>query len=218
MFNKEKRFLVICLAVMMSIVFSGLGTGWACVGRKIVIGYRDYAEQRIISEMMGILIEERTGTKVVFKVFEDTMELHRALESNEIQMYVEYTGVGLTEVLGIQPINDPAQVYKKVKSEYNRNFNLIWLKSFGFTSVNEENKDLIAAGVPLFAAPLVRKDTLKKFPALSRLLNKLKGKISNKLMAKMVSDVEDKGKKPKRVAGRLLNKLGVSFSFTPGVG
>ena len=217
MLKKATGIWVVGLAVMMSIAFSGVGA-WACVGRKILIGHRDNTEQRIISELIGILIEERTGTKVVFKIFEDTMELHRALEANEIQMYVEYTGVGLTEILGIPPITDPDQVYKRVKSEYNRNFNLIWLKAFGFTSNSEENSDLKSAGIPLFAAPVVRKDTLKKFPALSRLINKLKGKIDNRVMSKMVNEVEQNGKQPKRVANRFLNKIGVSFSFTPGVG
>lgn len=218
MLRKKATLMSICLAVSASFLLSGASLAWACVGRKIVIGYRANTEQRILSELLGILIEERTGTKITFKEFDDTMELHRALEANEIQMYVEYTGVGLTEILGSEPISDPKKVYKKVKKEYNKNFNLIWLKAFGFNNHDAEYKELTSAGIPLYAAPLVRKDTLKKFPALSRLLNKLNNKIDNKTMDSLIQEVEKQGKEPKQVASRFLNSIGISFSFSPGVG
>jgi osmoprotectant transport system substrate-binding protein len=214
----KKNTRTIFMAMFICVSLFKVSPAWACVGRKIFIGYCNNTEQRVICELLGILIEERTGTKVIFKEHDDTMDLHRALEANEIQIYVEYTGIGLTEILGVEPMKDPVQAYKKVKSEYNKNFNLIWLKTFGYSSTNKENEKLNAAGIPLFAAPVVRKDTLKKFPALSRLLNKLSGKIDNKVMADLVTEVEQKGKETKGVAGRFLNKLGISFSFTPGVG
>ncbi len=217
MLKSKVRFVAPALVVLLCFALSGANTAWTCVGRKVVIGFRENTEQRILSELLGILIEERTGTKVSYKPFDDTMELHRALEANEIQMYVEYTGIGLTEILGDEPSTDPVKVYRKVKKEYNKNFNLIWLKSFGFSNTDDENEELITAGIPLFAAPLVRKDTLKKFPALSRLLNKLNGKIDNKTMTNLISEVEKKGQQPKQVAGRFLNKIGISFSFSPGV-
>ena len=217
MLKSKVRFVVPALVVLFCFTLSGVNSIWACVGRKVVIGHRENTEQEILSNLLGILIEERTGTKVSFKAFDDTMELHRALEANEIQMYVEYTGIGLTEILGDDPIDDPVKVYKKVKKEYNKNFNLIWLKVFGFNSTNEDNEELITAGIPVFPAPLVRKDTLKKFPALSRLLNKLNGKIDIQTMTNLISEVEKKGQQPKQVAGRFLNKIGISFSFSPGV-
>ena len=217
MLKRKVGFVSVVLAVLVSFVLSGVNSTWACVGRKVIIGFRENTEQRILSGLLGILIEERTGTKVSYKPFDDTMELHRALEANEIQMYVEYTGIGLTEILGNDPITDPVKVFRTVKKEYNKNFNLIWLKSFGFSNTDEENEELITAGIPLFAAPLVRKDTLKKFPALSRLLNKLNGKIDSQTMVGLIQEVDNKGKEPKKVAHGFLSKIGISFSFSPGV-
>ncbi len=188
----------------------------ACVGRKLVIGYKAFTEQAILAELLAILIEERTGTKTMLKEIEDTMEAHRALESNEIQLYVEYTGLGLKEILGEKTQKDPRKVYKIVKSAYKQNFNLIWLKTFGFNSKNAHYKEEIKEGLPLFAAPVVRQDTLKKFPALARLVNKLNGKIDNGVMNTLVAQVEKEGKPAKTVAGNFLNKLGIAFSFTPG--
>ncbi len=193
----------------------GASLAEACVGRTLNIAYKSYTEQHILAELLGILIEERTGTKVVLKEFEDTMEVHKAMESNEVQLYVEYTGVGLTEVLGMEPITDSKKLYKTVRAAYEKNFNFVWLKTFGFDSKNEENESVISQGIPCQAAPVVRLDTLKKYPALARLLNKLNNKMDNEIMDEMVSRV-DSGKKIKLVAGEFLGKLGVSFSFTPG--
>jgi len=69
--------------------------------------------------------------------------------------------------------------------------------------------------VPCEAAPVVRKDTLKKYPALARLLNKLNKKMDEEIMGEMVAQV-DSGKKIKEVAGEFLSKVGISFSFSPG--
>ena len=207
--------MVVCLiaAVLVPLLVS---YGNACVGRKLVIGYLANTEQRIMAEVMGILIEERTGTKVTLKEVEDGLEAHRALESGNIQILIEYTGLGLRDVLGSPVEKDPAKAYQLVKDAYNKNFDLIWLKEFGFSSHAKSFQNELKEGIPLNAAPVVRKDTLLKFPALSRLLNKLNGKIDNKIMGGLVAEVEKNGKAPKTVAGEFLNRMGISFSFTPG--
>ena len=48
---------------------------------------------------------------------------------------------------------------------------------------------------PGFVAPVIRKDTLKKFPALSRLVNKLSGVVDNATLARLVLESE---KRPAR--------------------
>ncbi len=208
-----KKTAVCILTALLMLLPGFISMGEACVGRKLVIGYLDITEQAILAEVMSILIEERTGTKVELKQMEDSMEAQKALESNDIQIFIEYTGIGLTEILGEAPNSDADAVYKKVKKAYSKNFNLIWLKTFGYSTTSEEIEE---EGVPLFAAPVVRKYTLEKFPALARLLNKLNGKISEEIMGKMVAKVDKEGKNPKNVAGHLLSELGIAFSFSPG--
>ncbi len=216
MFDKGKKVIALSVGILMlaTMIFT-VGPVKACVGRKLVIGYKAFTEQAILAELLAILIEERTGTKVTLKEIEDTMEAHRALEDNEIQIYVEYTGIGLKEILGGKAEKDPRKVYRKVKEAYKQNFNLIWLKTFGFKTENAQYKEEIKQGFPLFAAPVVRQDTLKKFPALARLINKLNNKIDNNIMNSLIAEVEEKGKPAKEVAGAFLNKLGIAFNFTP---
>jgi osmoprotectant transport system substrate-binding protein len=206
----------VCLLMVLLLGMPGLVlTSEACVGRKLVIGYQNNTEQAIMAALLSILIEERTGTKVTLKEVEGPQEAHRALEANEIQIYVESTGVGLLEILGEKPDNDPKEVYKKVKSAYIKNFNLVWLKTFGY---NSSNVSLDDKSMPLDAAPIVRKDTLEKFPALARLINKLHGKIDDNVIKQMVAKVDKDGAEPKNVAGEFLAKMGISFSFSPGQG
>jgi osmoprotectant transport system substrate-binding protein len=95
-------------------------------------------------------------------------------------MYVEYTGVGQVVILKEQPIADSDELYKAVKERYNQDLNLVWLKPFGFSDARYAPEGTVAV-----AAPVVRKDTLKKFPALARLINKLGGSIDDSTMKEL---------------------------------
>jgi osmoprotectant transport system substrate-binding protein len=105
---------------------------------------------------------------------------HEALLRADLDMYVEYTGIGQVQLLGGAPIADPGALYKAVKERYNQELNLVWLEPFGFVDPR-----LAPAGTVAEAAPVVRKDTLKKYPALARLINKLGGVIDQATMQKL---------------------------------
>jgi osmoprotectant transport system substrate-binding protein len=100
----------------------------------------------------------------------------------DLDLYVEYTGVGQVETLQRPAIADAAELYRAVKEVYNQDLNLVWLEPLGF-----DEPKIAPAGAPAQAAPLVRKDTLKKFPALARLINKLGGAIDPAAMREMES-------------------------------
>ena len=87
----------------------------------------------------------------------------------------------LQEVLK-QPVPaTPDAAYQAAKERYNQELNLIWLVPFGFTDAQHGQ-----------AAPVARKDTLKKFPALARLLNKLGGTIDAAAMQKLEAETRSK--------------------------
>ena len=144
----------------------------ACVGKTLVVGALDTPQQQILAEMLSILISERTGTTVKVVPVTSHAEAHETLLRADLDMYVEYTGIGQVELLKAAPIAEPEALYKAVKEHYNQELNLVWLKPFGFS-----DPALAPAGTVAEAAPVVRKDTLKKFPALARLINKLGGAI-----------------------------------------
>lgn len=60
-----------------------------------------------------------------------------------------------------------------------------------------------------YAATLIREETLKKYPELEKVLNKLEGKISNDEMIQMNYEVEVGKKDPKDIAKEFLNNKGL---------
>ena len=189
--KKNKIFITIILAV--SLMFLSMPKSMeACVGKTIVIGAKDSSiVQRIIDEIIALLINERTGTSVKLVSFNNPEDCRRAIISAEVDIYVEYTGSALTEVLEITDITGKESVFDIVKSKYNEKFNLIWLAPYGFDYQNGLKEEYRDKGIPAVAAPIVRKDTLKKFPALARLLKKLSGKISNEKLDELIKKVND---------------------------
>jgi len=158
----------------------------ACVGKSLVIGAMDNPQQQILAQMLSILIGERTGTTVKVVPIEGHAEAHEALLRADLDMYTEYTGIGQVVLLKDEPIADSKALFDAVKDRYNRELNLIWMQPFGF-SVEE----IAPAGTVAEAALVVRKDTLKKFPALARLINKLGGSIDAATMEELEKSAVD---------------------------
>jgi osmoprotectant transport system substrate-binding protein len=171
----------------------------ACVGKTLVVGALDTPQQQVLANLLAILIGERTGTSVKVVPAASHAAAHEALLRADLDMYVEYTGIGQVQILGGAPIADQAALYKAVKERYNQELNLIWLEPFGFI-----DRQLAPAGTVAEAAPVVRKDTLKKFPALARLINKLGGTIDLATMQKLEAGV--KGDNAKDVARKFLKE------------
>ncbi|TYO96369.1 osmoprotectant transport system substrate-binding protein [Geothermobacter ehrlichii] len=169
----------------------------ACVGKTLVIGATEEPQQQVLAQLLAVLISERTGTTVKIVRHKTHRQLHEALLRAELDMYVEYTGVGQVEILGRDPISDPKALYAAVKQSYNSELNLIWLKPFGFDAPG-----VAPADVPAEAAPVVRKDTLKKFPALARLINKLGGRIDLATIRRL--EDEAASRPPEQVARNFL--------------
>ncbi|MBI4469553.1 MAG: ABC transporter permease subunit [Acidobacteria bacterium] len=118
-----------------------LGTGIVLSGRnpsaqksRVAIGSKDFTEQVILGELLAQLVESQPGFEVVRR-FELGGDLcHRAMLSGEIDAYVEYTGTALMAILKLPPKPDAGEVYRLVKSEYARQFDIEWLEPLGFNN------------------------------------------------------------------------------------
>ena len=174
------RILFNALLVVLIITGLTVPSAQACVGKTLVVGALDNPQQQVLAEMLSVLIGERTGTTVKVVSVAGHAEAHDAMIRAEMDMYVEYTGVGQVVILKEQPIADSDELYKAVKERYNQDLNLVWLKPFGFSDARYAPEGTVAV-----AAPVVRKDTLKKFPALARLINKLGGSIDDSTMKEL---------------------------------
>ena len=174
------RIFFNALFVVLIITGLSVSSAQACVGKTLVVGALENPQQQVLAEMLSVLIGERTGTTVKVVSVAGHAEAHDAMLRAEMDMYVEYTGVGQVVLLKEQPIADSDELYKAVKERYNQDLNLVWLKPFGFSDERYAPEGTVAV-----AAPVVRKDTLKKFPALARLINKLGGSIDDSTMKEL---------------------------------
>lgn len=163
----------------------------ACVGKILYIGTLNSIHEQVLSEMLSILINERTGTTVNIKYYKDSKELYNAVKKNEVGILIENTDRAM-EILGRQKEENMEKAYNISKEEFKKNLNLVWLKPFSPLPINEM-KNLY------YYSPLITIDVLGNFPALPRVINKLSGIISDENFLKMVESVKS-GEKPKKVA------------------
>ncbi|MDH3455005.1 MAG: hypothetical protein OEL80_07630 [Desulfuromonadales bacterium] len=178
---KRSISLFLCLALVALVVLVATPRpASACVGKSLIVGAMESPQQQVLAQMLSILISERTGTSVKIVPIVGHAEGHEALLRADLDMYVEYTGIGQVTLLKDQPIADSKALFDAVKGRYNRELNLVWMQPFGFSETA-----IAPAGTVADAAPVVRKDTLKKFPALARLINKLGGSIDAATMAEL---------------------------------
>ncbi len=107
----------------------------------IRLGSKIFAEQYILINMYKMLINGYTDLNVITKTgLGGTKICFDALTNEEIDCYPEYTGTGLLVML--QPkasllssiISNKDSVYRYVQTEFNKRYNISWLKPIGFNN------------------------------------------------------------------------------------
>jgi osmoprotectant transport system substrate-binding protein len=117
------------------------------------IGSKDFTEQLILGEMYALLLENAGIPTELHLNLGGTQVAQEALVAGEIDLYPEYTGTGLTVVLGLPleatpvggmpdasatPVADgdsaSQRVYDVVSEGYLEQFDLVWLDESAFNN------------------------------------------------------------------------------------
>lgn len=102
---------------------------------KIVIGSKNFSEQLILGNMLADLIENKTDIEVERKLnLGGTQVAFNALQNGDIDLYVEYTGTGLVNILNEAPESNPDKVYDKVQGAFKSKYGIELLKPIGFNN------------------------------------------------------------------------------------
>ncbi len=101
--------------------------------QKIIVGSKDFTESVILAEILAQMLEKQ-GFAVERKLELGGDLAHKALMSNEIDVYPEYTGTAYTAILKHPPITDAQAVYDQTKAEYADRFKLSVSPSLGFSN------------------------------------------------------------------------------------
>lgn len=104
------------------------------IGKKIVVGSKDFTESVILAEILAQILE-RQGITVERKLELGGNIPHDSLLSGQIEVYPEYTGTAYTAILKHPPLmKDPRAVYVLTAAEYADKFNLVVSPPLGFAN------------------------------------------------------------------------------------
>lgn len=296
--NKFGKYLALILVVgLIAGMMAGCGGDKA---EKVTVGSKNFTENIVMGEIMAQLIEAKTDIEVDRKLnLGGTLVAWEALKKGDLDLYPDYTGTGLMAILQKEVMYDPDEVYDLVQEEYNKLYQIKWLKTFGFNNtyttavpremaekynlvktsdlkpyaqdlifcaeqeffnrddgydgfvetyglkfkdkkaietnlkykaVGEKKVDVIDAFStdgelitydmvileddkgffpPYYCAPVVRMDTLEKYPELEGVLNLLDGQISDTDMQQLNYQVKEQKKDVAEVATKFLQDKGL---------
>ena len=101
-------------------------------GPKIAVGSMNSTEQMVLAEIVAQHLEHRLGRKVERRPnLGQTVNAYQALLSGEVNMYPEYSGSIVTQILKEQPSPDASLIFQRARGEMKRTAQLELLDPLG---------------------------------------------------------------------------------------
>ena len=101
-------------------------------GPKIAVGSMNSTEQVLLAEIVAQHLEHRLGRTVERRPnLGQTVNAYQALQSGEVNIYPEYSGSIMTEILKEQPSAEAAQIFQRARGEMKRTAQLDLLDPLG---------------------------------------------------------------------------------------
>lgn len=126
-----KKIIILLLSLTLILGLTACGNSDKTT---IKIGHKNFTEQRILGQMFGIIIEEKTDFEVDVKEFGGTQLLFEAITNNELDVYGDYTGTLYTVMLNMSGETDPDKVKDIVKEKIEAEYPLRLLEPLGFNN------------------------------------------------------------------------------------
>ena len=98
--------------IIFTVIFCGRVTMYKPRSEKVIVmGSKEFTEGEILANIMAIMIEEKTDISIDRRfALGGTQVCFNALKSNEIDMYVDYTGTVYGDTLKYPPIQDMEKI------------------------------------------------------------------------------------------------------------
>ncbi len=130
-----KKYKIVLAALIVIVIASSIGYNYYNSRNTIVIGSKNFNEQLILGNMLGTLIKDNTNYKVDEKLdLGGTSVVFNAIKAGDIDLYVEYTGTGLVDIMKGKTSSDASKVYSTVQSYFSKQYGMDWLKPLGFNN------------------------------------------------------------------------------------
>ncbi|WP_034868560.1 glycine betaine ABC transporter substrate-binding protein [Clostridium lundense] len=131
----SKKIIGITTIVLIIALIVPMFSGIFKTKNTITIGSKSFTESRLLGNIYAILIEENTDLNVERKFdMAGTDVLFKATDMGEIDMYPEYTGTVLVNILKQDAVSDPDKTYEIAKKNLKEKYNIELLKPLGFNN------------------------------------------------------------------------------------
>lgn len=103
---------------------------------ELVIASKNFTENRLLGEILRILIEEETDLEVTHRAsLGGTKVCWDALRAGQVDLYVDYTGTGWAIILQKEGApGEPLPVFLTVQRDYRERYDVEWLAPFGLNN------------------------------------------------------------------------------------
>jgi osmoprotectant transport system substrate-binding protein len=103
-------------------------TGKSGANSALRVGSKNFGENIIVAELYAQTLEKAGFTVERHMNLGSTQIAMAALQRGDIDLYPEYTGTGLIDVLHLPPMRDAHALYLTVKRRYAQRYHLTWLQ------------------------------------------------------------------------------------------
>lgn len=125
-------------ATALTLATAVTGCGGLLGGKEegtIVVMGKNFTEQDIMANIVAQALEANTDLKIDLKSYlGGTDVVFNAIKTGSGDIYVEYSGTGLMNILGEDLVNDPDEAHQIVKDQFKSEYNLEYLQPFGFNN------------------------------------------------------------------------------------
>jgi osmoprotectant transport system substrate-binding protein len=141
--SKRAIISIVANSISRRRVLGGLGAAvtLATVARplwaasSVRVGWTTDTEQSILGSMAALIIEKKLGIAVArVPNLGGTGIAHQAIIDGSIDVYPDYTGDALANVLKMNPITSPNAAYEAVKKGYAEKYKISWLAPTPFNN------------------------------------------------------------------------------------
>ncbi len=188
---KTKYFFIVLVSVFL--FHLSIVPGQSCVGRTLTIAHDGSIDQQIMSQILAVFIQERTGTMIKLVKAANVVDSMKMVEQEKANIYLSYITSGLADMGNDTKGENIQENFSIVKQYYLEERSMVWLKPFGYTGPIMNAK--VDAANQSMASAVATKKTLERFPILERVINKLDGVVDEKTLKLLQSKAKKKDAK-----------------------
>ena len=123
-------FIVLSLLLLISIQ-----TGCAEPEKEtVIVGSKDFPEQFILGNILGLLIEAHTDLEVIHRENMASHVIFSAIETGAVDVYIDYTGTIYGSYFGLSESNDAVEIHEISASLLAERYDLRLFGKLGFNN------------------------------------------------------------------------------------